>query len=155
MSKTTVLALGGALLLFTGCASSTKEQPQAEEPSLAPEPEPVMEEEEVVAPDTIIEGSFVNVTYLLDAPPKTTKGEATWNPDTNTVTYYDELKEGNDKGYRYNYQCQGLIHFEIKNGIPKETWLACDTKMVDGKPVSTTVTDLEDGFFSSKVTFNF
>ena len=37
-------------------------------------------------------------TYLLDAPPKTTKGEATWNPDTNTVTYYDELKEGNDKG---------------------------------------------------------
>ena len=154
MSKTTVLALGGALLLFTGCASSTKEQPQAEEPSLAPKPEPVMEEEEVVASE-IIKGSFVNVTYLLDAPPKTTKGEATWNPDTNTVTYYDELKEGNDKGYRYNYQCQGLIHFEIKNGIPKETWLACDTKMVDGKPVSTTVTDLENGFFSSKVTFNF
>ncbi|QNJ20680.1 putative lipoprotein [Synechococcus sp. A18-25c] len=154
MSKTTVLALGGALLLFTGCATVTKAPPQAEFSSLAAEPEPVVEEE-VVAPDTTIKGSFVNVTYLLDAPPKTTTGEATWNPDTNTVTYYDQFTEGNYKGYISNYQCQGRFHFEIKNGTPKKTWLACDTKMVDGKPVSTTVTYPEDGFFSSKVTFKF
>ena len=73
MSKTTVLSLGGAVLLLTGCAVDTKAPPQVEEPTFAPEPE-LEVVEEVAEPDPTINGSFVNVKYLVDAPPVTTIG---------------------------------------------------------------------------------
>ena len=157
MSKTTVLALGGALLLFTGCATTTKERPQqAGEPILASEPEPVVVVEEVVEPDTTIMGSFVNLKYLVDAPPETTVGgDATWNPETNTVTWYDEVKDGALQGHRWYSQCVGRIHYEVNNGVPKKDGWVCETNMVDGAPASTTVTDPINGFLSSKTTFQF
>ena len=157
MSKTTVLSLGGAVLLLTGCAVDTKTPSQVEEPTFAPEPE-LEVVEEVAEPDPTINGSFVNVKYLVDEPPVTTignLGDATWNPETNTVTWYDEVQDGALQGLRWYSQCVGRDHYEVNNEGPRKDGWVCDTKMVDGKPVSTTVTDPINGFLSSKTTFQF
>ena len=155
MSKTTVLSLGGAVLLLTGCAVDTKAPPQVEEPTFAPEPE-LEVVEEVAEPDPTINGSFVNVKYLVDAPPETTTGDdATWNPETNTVTWYDEVKDGALQGLRWYSQCVGQDHYEVNNDGPKKDGWVCETTMVDGAPVSITVTDPINGFLSSKTTFQF
>ena len=155
MSKTTVLSLGGAVLLLTGCAVDTKAPPQAEEPTFAPEPE-LEVVEEVAEPDPTINGSFVNVKYLVDEPPETTTGDdATWNPETNTVTWYDEVKDGALQGHRWYSQCVGRDHYEVNIDGPKKDGWVCETKMVDGAPVFITVTDPSDGFLSSQTTFQF
>ena len=66
-----------------------------------PDPAPV----EVEEPDPTIKGSFVNVTYTLDAPPTTTTGDdATFNPETGIFTYYDTIQQGDYKGYNYNFE---------------------------------------------------
>ena len=155
MSKTTVLSLGGAVLLLAGCAVDTKAPPQLEEPTLAPE---LVVVEEAAEPDPTIKGSFVNVKYLVDEPPVTTignLGDATWNPETNTVTWYDEVKDGAFQGHRWYSQCVGRIHYEVNNGVPKKDGMVCETNMVDGAPASITVAEPQDGFLSSKTTFQF
>jgi hypothetical protein len=111
-----------------------------------------------VAADPVptVKGSFVSVYYFLNDEPSTTTGnDATWNSDTNTVTFYEVFSRGNFKGYRNDYQCKGRIFFEIKDGTPIEIGPMCDTKMLNGLPVTTTVTDPDDDFLHIKTTFQF
>ncbi len=120
-----------------------------------PEPAPVVVEE----PDPTIKGSFITVTYTLDAPPETTTGDdATFNPETGAFTFYATIQQGSYKGYKYNYECRGRIHYEEKfrSTEMKKTGMVCDTrKDAKGMPISVTVTDPADGFLSTKTTFQF
>ena len=107
-------------------------------------------------PAPTVKGSFISIYYFLDNEPSTTTGnDATWNSDTNTVTFYEVFRKGNFKGRRNDYQCVGRIFFEIKDGTPIEIGPMCDTKMLNGLPVTTTVTDPDDGFVHVKTTFQF
>ena len=107
-------------------------------------------------PVPTVKGSFVSVYYFLNDEPSTTTGnDATWNSDTNTVTFYEVFSRGNFKGHRNDYQCKGRIFFEIKDGTPIEIGPMCDTKMLNGLPVTTTVTDPDDDFLHIKTTFQF
>ena len=157
------------LALVTACGNTPSEETQSryldENPDAiqadksANTPAPVIEEVGVEEPDPTIKGSFVNVTYLLDAPPITTSGDdATFNPETGGFTYYDTIKEGPYKGYKYNFECRGRIHYEqrFRSSEMRKTDMVCDTqKDSKGFPISTTVTDPSDGFLSSKTTFQF
>ena len=120
-----------------------------------PDPAPV----EVEEPDPTIKGSFVNVTYTLDAPPTTTTGDdATFNPETGIFNYYDTIQQGDYKGYNYNFECKGRIHYEarFRSSEMRKTGMVCDTTTDEkGVPISVTVTDPSDGFVSSKTTFQF
>ena len=107
-------------------------------------------------PVPTVKGSFVSIYYFLNSEPSTTTGnDATWNSETNTVTFYEVFSKGNFKGRRIDYQCRGRIFFEIKDGAPIEIGPMCDTKMLNGLPVTTTVTDSDDGFVHVKTTFQF
>ena len=107
-------------------------------------------------PVTTVKGSFVSVYYFLDDEPTTTRGnDATWNSDTNTVTFYEVFSKGNFKGRRNDYQCKGRSFFEIKDGTPVEIGPMCDTQMLNGLPVTTIVKDPDDGFMYIKTTFQF
>ena len=155
MTRATLIVLGSALLVFTGCAVEKNASPQAETSTLAPEPESPTEELAAEA-DGTIRGSFTAVISLLSAPPSITTGDdATWNPNTNTLTFYDTVKEIDAYGFRYNYQCVGQIHYDLKSGTPTQDGFVCDTVMKDGKPVSTTVTWPESGFLSAEVSFQY
>ena len=107
-------------------------------------------------PVPTVKGSFVSIYYFQNSEPSTTTGnDATWNSGTNTVTFYEVFSKGNFKGRRIDYQCRGRIFFEIKDGTPIEIGPMCDTKMLNGLPVTTTVTDPDDGFVHVKTTFQF
>ena len=125
-------------------------------------PQPLVEDlvkEVIEEPDPTIKGSFLTVTYTLDAPPETTTGDdATFNPETGVFTFYSTIQQGSYEGYKYNYECRGRIHYEEKfrSTQMKKTGMVCNTKNdFKGMPVSVTVTDPADGFLSTKTTFQF
>ena len=107
-------------------------------------------------PDPTIKGSFVSVYWFLDDAPSTTIGVYTiWNSDTYTDTFYKVFSKGNLEGRKVDYQCQGRIFSEIKDGTLIELGPLCDIKIENGLPVTTIVTDPDDSFVHIKTTFQF